>query len=75
MPIRTRTRRTCYVVPAAAAIGFGTLVWYRVRLARQATQAPRPLVQVIKPAQLDMRRKLVLTAESCPSSRPTSEEE
>lgn len=66
--MHTRTQRTFYVVSAAAVIGFGILVWYRVSLARQTTQTarPLPLVQVIKPAQLEMLRKLVLTADILP---------
>jgi RND family efflux transporter MFP subunit len=68
MPIRTRTRRLFYVSAAAAAVGFGMLVWYRVSVARQTTQAarPLPLVQVVKPAQVDMLRTLVLTADILP---------
>jgi len=66
--MHTRTRRTFYVLSAAAAISFGVLVWYRVSLARQATQTarPLPLVQVTKPAQIEMVRKLVLTADILP---------
>jgi len=66
--MRTGTRRTFYVLALAAVIGFGMLVWYRVSLARQSTQAtrPLPLVQVTRPAQVDMLRRLVLTADILP---------
>jgi membrane fusion protein (multidrug efflux system) len=64
----TRTQRTFYVISTGALIAFGMLVWYRVSLARQVTQTarPLPLVQVTKPAQLEMLRKLVLTADILP---------
>ncbi len=66
--MQTRTRRTLYVLSTAALVGFGILVWYRLSLARQTSQAPRPLplVQVVKPVQLEMLRKLVLTADILP---------
>jgi multidrug efflux pump subunit AcrA (membrane-fusion protein) len=66
--MQTRTRRTLWVLSTAALIGFGILVWYRLSLARQTSQAPRPLplVQVVKPLQLEMLRKLVLTADILP---------
>src|SRR5512140_1150784 len=66
--MQTRTRQILYLFSTAALIGFGILVWYRLSLARQTSQAPRPLplVQVVKPVQLEMLRKLVLTADIMP---------
>ena len=66
--MHTRRRHTFYVLAAAAVVGFGTLVWYRVSLARQTapTARPLPLVQVATPAQIDVVRRLVLTADILP---------
>lgn len=66
--MRTRTRRTFSALAAVAVVGFGALVWHRLSSARQSTEGarPLPLVQVTKPAQVDMQRRLLLTADVLP---------
>ena len=66
--MQTRTHRTVYLLAAGAALAFATLVWHRLSLARQTTAGarPLPLVQLTRPALVDMQRKLLLTADILP---------
>ncbi len=66
--MRPRSRRTFYVLAAVAAGGFAVLVWHRLSVAWQTTaQArPLPLVQLAWPSQVDLQRKLLLTADVLP---------
>jgi membrane fusion protein, multidrug efflux system len=63
-----RRRLTAYTLTLIMALGFAALVWYRLGLARQTAESARPfpLVQVTQPGQVDMQRKLLLTADILP---------
>ena len=60
--------RTSYTVIVLIVAGLGALVWHRLSVARQTTESarPLPLVQVTKPSQVDLQRKLLLTADVLP---------
>src|ERR1700687_3186852 len=66
--MRSATQRGLYVLAAAVILGFGALVWHRLSIGRADTSQtrPLPLVEVIKPFQVDMERKLQLTANILP---------
>jgi membrane fusion protein (multidrug efflux system) len=64
----THRRRTVYASGLLALAGFGAVVWYRLDAGRQTVERarPLPLVQVSKPALVDMQRTLLLTADILP---------
>src|SRR5216684_1914814 len=64
----THRRLTTYTLTVIMALGFAALLWYRLGSARQTAESarPLPLVQVTHPAQIDMERKLLLTADILP---------
>jgi membrane fusion protein, multidrug efflux system len=66
--MRARTQRTFYAIVVLAGLGFAALVWQRASAGRQTAGSarPLPLVQVAKPGQVNLQRKLLLTADILP---------
>lgn len=66
--MRPRTRRTFSALAAVVVVGFGGLVWHRLSIVQRSGEGarPLPLVQVTTPSQVDMQRRLALTADILP---------
>ena len=64
----SRTRRSVVILGALVVTGFAALVWQRLSLARPTAGStrPLPLVQAATPLQLEVQRKLLLTADILP---------
>ena len=66
--MRSLSRTKRYAIAVLVAVGVTGVVWQRARADRRAAGStrPLPLVQVATPGQLDMQRRLLLTADILP---------